>query len=78
MWYFHGSELHNDAKHDMKQRGDNHSLVVRDVQEADLGNYTCVAVNRIGEGEVRVAVSGKEIRQIQHHALLLPKKCLCL
>ena len=47
-----------DAKHTMEERGDNYTLTVADVRQQDLGEYTCSAVNKIGEAQASVLLTG--------------------
>lgn len=49
-----------DAKHTMEERGDNYTLTVADVRQQDLGEYTCSAVNKIGEAQATVLLTGKK------------------
>ncbi len=54
-----GSELGPDSTRKMEEKGDNFSLVLRNVDEADLGEYKCVAINSVGEAEATVRLSGE-------------------
>ena len=47
-----------DAKHTMEERGDNYTLTVANVRQQDLGEYTCSAVNKIGEAQASVLLTG--------------------
>eukprot|EP00095_Tigriopus_kingsejongensis_P007179 maker-scaffold134_size322110-snap-gene-2.19 protein:Tk07179 transcript:maker-scaffold134_size322110-snap-gene-2.19-mRNA-1 annotation:"GM16324" len=42
----------------MEERGDNYTLVLRNIEPQDLGNYTCLAINKIGESRATVNLSG--------------------
>ena len=59
-WFFRGKQLRPSANKMMEEntRG-SHSLVLADVSEADLGNYTCRANNKIGESEATIALTGE-------------------
>jgi len=38
--------------------GQNYTLTVRNIREKDLGNYSCNAVNKVGEGIALISLSG--------------------
>ena len=57
-WFFNRRQLKMDAKHTMEERGDNYTLTVADVRQQDLGEYTCSAVNKIGEAQATVLLTG--------------------
>ena len=59
-WFFNRRQLKMDAKHTMEERGDNYTLTVADVRQQDLGEYTCSAVNKIGEAQATVLLTGKK------------------
>ena len=48
-----------DSKHTMEERGDNYTLTVANVRQQDLGEYTCSAVNKIGEAQATVLLTGR-------------------
>ena len=48
-----------DKKHMMEERGNNYTLTIAAVRQNDLGDYTCSAVNKIGEGQAMVILTGK-------------------
>ena len=54
-----------DAKHTMEERGDNYTLTVADVRQQDLGEYTCSAVNKIGEAQATVLLTGKQKKRFK-------------
>ncbi|XP_059096257.1 lachesin-like [Tigriopus californicus] len=58
VWYFGENELRPDSEHQMEERGDNYTLVLRNIEPKDLGNYTCLAINKIGESRATVNLSG--------------------
>ena len=43
----------------MEERGNNYTLTVADVRQTDLGEYSCSAVNKIGEGQAKVLLTGE-------------------
>ena len=47
-----------DDKHMMEERGNNYTLTVANVREKDMGEYVCSAVNKIGEGQAFVLLTG--------------------
>lgn len=57
-WFFNRRQLKMDAKHTMEERGDNYTLTVANVRQQDLGEYTCSAVNKIGEAQASVLLTG--------------------
>jgi hypothetical protein len=60
-WFFNRRQLKMDSNHIMEERGDhNYSLTVANVREADLGEYTCSAVNKITEGQAVISLLGIE------------------
>ena len=42
----------------MEEKGSNYSLVLKGVGEAELGNYTCEAINKMGEGRDTALLTG--------------------
>ena len=44
----------------MEERGSNYSLVLSAAAEAELGNYTCRASNKMGDGSDTVSLTGDE------------------
>ena len=56
-----------DSQHKMEENGDsNYTLTVRNIRESDLGNYTCNAVNKIGEGSATITLSGMGLIEVTH------------
>ena len=52
-----------DQKHMMEERENNYTLTLENVRESNLGEYTCSAVNKIGDGQAVVFLTGtKKIR----------------
>ena len=44
----------------MEENGENnYTLTIDNIRERNLGNYTCQAVNKIGEGSSTIALKGK-------------------
>ncbi|KOB69778.1 Uncharacterized protein OBRU01_03459, partial [Operophtera brumata] len=43
----------------MSARGNNHTLLIGNVQPEDFGNYSCVADNNLGRARQHVEVSGR-------------------
>ena len=48
-----------DSKYMMEERGNNYTLTISNVRQADLGEYMCTAVNKISEKQARVLLTGK-------------------
>ena len=45
----------------MEENGENnYTLTIDNIRERNLGNYTCQAVNKIGEGSSTIALKGKK------------------
>ena len=51
-----------DQKHMMEERQNNYTLTIENVNESNLGEYTCTAVNKIGDGQDVVFLSGKNFK----------------
>ena len=50
--------------HMMEEYNDhNYTLTIRKVEEADLGEYTCNAVNKISDASATVSLTGKSLIQ---------------
>ena len=48
----------------MEENGENnYTLTIDNISERNLGNYTCQAVNKIGDGSSTIALKGKEKQQ---------------
>ena len=56
-WFKNSMEL-TDETAKLKKHGHRHTLMIPSVTEADLGNYTCRAENRIGFAKRILEVSG--------------------
>ncbi len=69
----------------MKENGSDHILLLRGIDESDLGNYTCLAVNKVGESETTIRLTGEtnSSRLLCRTSMLcaakgvLTKVCLC-
>ena len=46
----------------MEERENNYTLTLEDVRESSLGEYTCSAVNKIGDGQAVVFLTGVILR----------------
>ena len=42
----------------MEERENNYTLTLENVRESNLGEYTCSAVNKIGDGQAVVFLTG--------------------
>ena len=49
-----------DSKYMMEERGNNYTLTISKVRQADLGDYTCTAVNKISEQQAIVILTGMQ------------------
>ena len=59
IWHFGARELSPTNGRKMEENGSNYSLVLAGVQgEAELGNYTCEAINKMGEGRDTALLTG--------------------
>ena len=48
----------------MEENGENnYTLTIDNIKERNLGNYTCQAVNKIGDGSSTIALKGKDRRK---------------
>ena len=57
----------------MEENGENnYTLTIDNIRERNLGNYTCQAVNKIGEGSSTIALKGKNCSDLilVNHSLL--------
>ena len=59
-WFFDRRPLKMDSNHIMEENGENnYTLTIKDIRERNLGNYTCSAVNKIGDSVATIALKGK-------------------
>lgn len=42
----------------LQNRGNRHTLIIRNVTYSDLGNYTCQAANNLGKDRASLTLSG--------------------
>jgi serine/threonine protein kinase len=52
-WYFNGQPVEEDARHKIKTNGMTRMLLIKKIQESDVGSYSCVAKNQEGTVESR-------------------------
>ena len=67
IWYFRQHELRPTPKYAFSEKGSNRTVVIRSVAESDLGNYTCQAVNKLGESEATLTLTGELIAMSGAH-----------
>ncbi|XP_026325473.1 igLON family member 5-like [Hyposmocoma kahamanoa] len=58
-WYQNSFPLSASERVTMATRGNNHTLLIANVQPEDFGNYSCVADNTLGRARQHVEVSGR-------------------
>ncbi|GBP46281.1 Lachesin [Eumeta japonica] len=58
-WYQNSFPLSASERMAMTARGNNHTLLIANVQPEDFGNYSCVADNSLGRARQHVEVSGR-------------------
>ena len=68
IWHFGGRELSPTSRRRMEERGSNYSLVLSASavgEAAELGNYTCRASNKMGDGSDTVSLTGEKMGLIR-------------
>ncbi|CRK87748.1 CLUMA_CG001542, isoform A [Clunio marinus] len=58
VWYKDTTQLGTTEQHSLQNRGNRHSLIIRNVTYMDLGNYTCQASNNLGKDRGSLTLSG--------------------
>lgn len=61
----------------MEENGDLFTLVVRDIEPKDLGNYSCLAINKIGEAQGTVRLTGKSHKPKKKKLVSTISFCIC-
>uniref|UniRef100_A0A1I7XHF4 Immunoglobulin I-set domain protein n=1 Tax=Heterorhabditis bacteriophora TaxID=37862 RepID=A0A1I7XHF4_HETBA len=57
-WFKNGEQVYMDDAHIIKKdEMGNHTLIIENVKNTDLGSYTCQAINSIGKDETRAEVN---------------------
>lgn len=73
-WYHDTMILDSDGRRLMEERGSRHSLIIRDFQRSDFGNYSCEAYNKLGRSSKQIELSGitssTKVKSMQSHSLL--------
>uniref|UniRef100_A0A1A9WBQ4 Ig-like domain-containing protein n=1 Tax=Glossina brevipalpis TaxID=37001 RepID=A0A1A9WBQ4_9MUSC len=59
MWYQNSFLLDPTDRRSMYPRDDRYSLIIRNFQSSDFGNYSCVADNALGRTKKYIEVSGR-------------------
>lgn len=61
-WYKDHSEIHPEmGRIEMKEEKSRHTLRILHTEQKDLGAYTCVAKNRMGQGQKTISLTGNYI-----------------
>ncbi|CAG7825968.1 unnamed protein product, partial [Allacma fusca] len=63
-WYRDTMILDTTERRLMEDRGSRHSLIIRNVQPGDFGNYSCEADNKLGRSRKHIELSGKPNRAV--------------
>ncbi|XP_037043839.1 uncharacterized protein LOC119079866 [Bradysia coprophila] len=58
IWYKETTQLGTTEQHSQQNRGNRHSLIIRNVTYSDLGNYTCQGANNLGKDRASLTLSG--------------------
>jgi len=59
LWYQNSFLLDATDRRSMYPRDDRYSLIIRNFQPTDFGNYSCVADNALGRTKKYIEVSGR-------------------
>uniref|UniRef100_A0A8W7PW24 Ig-like domain-containing protein n=1 Tax=Anopheles coluzzii TaxID=1518534 RepID=A0A8W7PW24_ANOCL len=59
LWYQNSFLLDPTDRRSMYSRGDKYTLNIRNFQQSDFGNYSCVADNALGRTKKYIEVSGR-------------------
>lgn len=59
VWTKDGGDIKEERRVHIKVVGRRHSLVISRVQQADFGQYSCSATNRLGQAEKTIELSGR-------------------
>ncbi|CAD7081255.1 unnamed protein product [Hermetia illucens] len=59
LWYQNSFLLDPTDRRSMHSKGDRYSLIIRNFQHSDFGNYSCVADNALGRTKKYIEVSGR-------------------
>ncbi|OXA38883.1 Striated muscle-specific serine/threonine-protein kinase [Folsomia candida] len=63
-WYKDVMILDESGRLLMETRGSRHSLIIRNVQPSDFGNYSCEADNKLGRSRKHIELSGRPNRAV--------------
>ncbi|XP_058122131.1 lachesin-like, partial [Anopheles coustani] len=58
IWYQDTTQIGITEQFSQQNRGNKHSLIIRNVTYSDLGNYTCQASNALGKDRGKLSLSG--------------------
>ena len=63
--------LDSNGRRYMQQKGNRHTLLIREVADEDFGNYSCSASNMLGKARAYIRVQGRKVMldnlPIQYH-----------
>ena len=59
LWYQNSFLLDPTDRRSMNSKDDRYSLIIRNFQPSDFGNYSCVADNALGRTKKYIEVSGR-------------------
>ena len=52
--------LDSNGRRYMQQKGNRHTLLIREVAAEDFGNYSCSASNMLGKARAYIRVQGRQ------------------